>query len=585
MAKVNVAGNPYGGIIQKATSLLGSYTPQSMQKASQTYAQSLIGPQIADQNAQNQAQQQLLSNLYNRQTGFALAMAKLSDPNADAARNDYLQAANTMGTLGQGITGAVGQDWAAAADQAKTAAAGMTNQGSVQGLYDPSGLQSTGYTTNFALPGQGLAEMATTAAADARNRQIASANQLGVLAANTQTQQSQQAAQNAQQLRAIRAQAPAIAQQSLQNQQQLRQNAWESLANLTGQSATYQQNAAQMAQQARQFQKTQATQAYQFGQTQKQSAYQFGKQMGETKKVDAATISNNLNQLKENQRQFGVTSTEQHLTDLATIAYNKGQLEVAQKYLDQAGQQIAGKVQAQDIANRANLGQLTGYDPATGKLMAGYTLINGQPIPYKSYVDSLVGQARLAMYQSRAGSDAVKNASYMSKVAATANDAIKQAANPGGKAQYKTMGIYDSTGKKTGEKLQLVPGTGNQAPVPYQQVLDQVVAMGPQTKEWLTRAQALVRASPAYGTMGQNGVPYTGKAAVTAARQFAQQGISMGQDYQTALTVGRNSGVLPDSVLIPALKVAYGAPRKAVPAVGGAARRSSLWLNQSVSGR
>jgi hypothetical protein len=580
MAKVSVQGAPYNAIIQKANSLLAGYSPAAMQKTAMTGAQSLVAPQIAAQNAQSQAQQALLSNLYNRQTGFSLALAQLSQPNADQARNDYLQAANTMGNLGQGITGAVGADWKAAADQAKTAAAGMTDQGSVQGLYDPSGLQSSGYTTNFALPGQGLAEMAVSAAADARNRQVASADQLGVLAANTQAQQSQASIDNARQLGAIRAQVPALYQQGLQAQQGLRQNAFEGLASLTGQRANYLQNAAQMAQSGRQFTATQ-----------KQSAYQFGKQMGETQKVDQASITNQINTLRQNAAQFGVTSTEQHLMDQASIANQKGNLDVARTYLAQAGKQIAGKVQAQSIANRANLGQMTGRDPATGKLMAGFILQNGQPVSYASYVSGLVAQsridasnARIAQYQAAGSSATAKQkaaaGAALQKLSETATKAVNTAVNPKTSGASFTYVPEIVNGQKTGQYIRKVTHQGTPGTVvPYDQTLQQVTAMGPNTATWQAKARQIVNARY---SQGQYGRPYEGKQAASMARQTVATGLAAGLTPDDILTRTRASGLIPDQYIVPVLqqvrhgirtfgKAAPGLARTAFSILGGPA--------------
>jgi len=167
---VKVQPTPLDPIVQQATQALGAYTPQAMQTTAQKAATALTAPQISAQTAANQQQQQLLSNLYNRQTGFALAMGQLAAPNAQQAQQAYTAAANTMGTLGQGIMGQAGADWRSAAQQAADTAQGLTGgQGAVQAgpsVYDPTGLQSTGYTTGFALPGQSLVQQGITAGAE-----------------------------------------------------------------------------------------------------------------------------------------------------------------------------------------------------------------------------------------------------------------------------------------------------------------------------------------------------------------------------------------------------------------------------------
>lgn len=469
--KVKVTTTPFDSIIAKANATLQGLSVAKQRSIASNQAKAQIAPQIAAQTNANTAQNQLLQNLYNSQTGFALAMAKLADPNGQQALGDYTAAASTLGALGQGITGQAGQDFQNAANQASQTAASLTGgQGSVQGLYDPSGLASSGYATGYALPGASLADQAVTAASDARNRQLASANNLGVMAAQTQANQAQTAQQGAQALAAIRAQQPGIFQTALQNQQQNRQQALDTLGSLTGNRASFLQNRAQNQQQA---------------------------------------------------KQFGITEAETKKTDAASIANAAANTAIAKAYLKQAGIQIGGKVTAQNLANRANQIALTGIDPKTGKLAAGWVSINGQPIQYSAYASSIANQARLAMYKDEA---AGRSASAHEKLVDTANSLLKTTTT-GSKTQptFQYIPTYDKvTGKRTGTKAVMTRQGTTPTVVPYKQMLGSVLALKPDDPAWVKQATAMVNARY---PVGKGGRPMEPADAIKYAAQAANVGV------------------------------------------------------------
>ena len=464
------AQSVFGPLQSAATANLAQYTPNAMQAYATKTAQALVNPQLAAQNAAYAQQQALLGNLYNRQTGFAEAMAKLSDPNGQAALNDYITAANTMGTLGQGISGSVGQSMQDAASQAAATARGLTNQGQVVGLYDPSGLASTGYATGFAMPGQSLAAQAVSAAAQARDRSIAAGNQLGVMAANTQTQQQMAQQQNMMQLAAIRAQMPGIYQQTMSQQQGFRQNALEAASNLVAQRASYTGQQASLASQQAQAQ-LQATEGW------KQNVIQ----------------------------------------DM-----------IAGGYLSAQEAQVAGKMTAQQLSNVFSVSNATGINQVTGQLMPGFVRTAHGLMNLGALATYNMDQAR-AYYYTHGGSGGQR--AQVALDTAVGNMVTSMAA-PGGKAQY--VPTYDANGKRTGEAI--APGTGTfgpsnktgAKPIQYAQAVQAIAQMYGNTRAAYQKATALVQANPAWATPGVNGVPFTGSAALTNAKQQATNAAQRG---------------------------------------------------------
>jgi hypothetical protein len=526
--------DPYGGLLSGVSKSLAGYTPAAMSGYAQRVAQAQVAPQIAAQQAQYGSQAALLKNLYNRQTGFSLALAQLANPNAQQIQGQYQQAANTMANIGQGFEGAQQQDFENAASQAQQTAAGMTGgKGSVQGLYDPSSLASTGYTTGYALPAMSLSDQAITAANDARQRQIASANQLGVTAANTQQQQALMAADNARQLAAIRAQEPGVYMGALTNQQQMRQSQLDTLAQLTGQHANYKQNEAQM----------------------------------------ALTQSNTAAQLAEQHRQDVISGTVQGANAL-----------IAGGYLGQQGALLQGKVRGQNIANvgatianRANLQQLTGrvvdaQGHVTDQLAPGWITIHGQPIPYESFIKGqeaqasiLASEARRALYQSRMSPSSASNAAAnnaKNSLVKFASQSLDAATNPKPYTSYSNVG---------GKSLRTTtPGTV----VPYAQALQQITSLGQGVPGWAQQAQAMVDARYKPGTHGrplsQAQIAAAGAKRITLAHTAADQAYLQGIPYTTALANAKKQSAVPFAVAQSALYNRYFLTSGLSPLTGGA---------------
>lgn len=110
---------------------------------------------------------------------------------------------------------------------------------------------------------------------------------------------------------------------------------------------------------------------------------------------------------------------------------------------------------------------------------------------------------------------------------------------------------YGAKGVNTPE-----PGTGKQ-PVPYAEALQQAIAQGPDTPAWTKKATQIVNSTPAYSTMGKNGRPYTGPAAVKAATAGATQAFKAGVPKATALAAAEASGKYPKSVLVSVIDKVY----------------------------
>jgi hypothetical protein len=304
--------------------------------------------------------------------------------------------------------------------------------------------------------------------------------------------------ENARQLAAIRAQAPGIVQQSLQTQQGLRQNAFDTLAGLA-------QNQAQMAQSA---------------------------------------------------QQFGVTSGEQRRADIANETINRMNAATQAGYLGQAGQLLGGKKTAQDITNRANLQQLTGRivdanGKVTNQLAPGWISLNGQAIPYSSYVQGLQAQsgilankARQALYESRMNPSAASTAAASTaknSLVKFASSTLQDAIHP---APYTSYSV-DANGKS-------VKQTTSGTVVPYNQALAQITALGQGVPGWENQAKAMVDAAYKPGTHGRPLSPAqvaaAGQKKISQATQAADDSYKQGIPYGTALANAKKQKVVPFAV-------------------------------------
>lgn len=185
--------DPYSAILK----LLGAVPSlASLPGLAQRQALSAINPQLAGLDIDSQLQQSQLQGQQTRASEFANALAQMNIQAGNQVYGNYADAAKTFGALGQGLTGAVGQDWQAQADKVNAATDQMTGGrgGTIQG-YDPASMANTQGTANVALPAANLAEQALRAGALTRAGIAANvgtivdiANQYGVKLSDAQAQ-------------------------------------------------------------------------------------------------------------------------------------------------------------------------------------------------------------------------------------------------------------------------------------------------------------------------------------------------------------------------------------------------------------
>lgn len=136
-----------------------------------------------------------------------------------------------------------------------------------------------------------------------------------------------------------------------------------------------------------------------------------------------------------------------------------------------------------------------------------------------------------------------------------------------------------TTGKNENEKVPLIdPKTKKQAVSKTGVLQWQTVPTTIQTRTYQDQINGLASA-PGWNVakatkvvdgqvpMGTLGRPWTGPKAVTTANQFAQEGAKNGLTAQQTIAKGRATGVLPDKVLLPAVKDAFTAPKIARPSI------------------
>ena len=249
---VKLNPTPYDSIISKANSILtGSLAPGAIRTTAGQQAAAQLSPQLAAENAASAAQQRLYGEQYTRSTEFAKAMAALREPTAGLASAPFADMAGTMGGIAGGVNNAATGAMTAAHDQASQAVADTAGVGQVNQTYDPSLAASVWQQTGVKLPTDTLSAQAAAAAAGARNASDVTADQIGVIANNLNQQAADALSQHNQTLAQIQAQRPSIFQQALDSLQARRSQAMDTLASLTGNKASYLQNAAQLAEQKR----------------------------------------------------------------------------------------------------------------------------------------------------------------------------------------------------------------------------------------------------------------------------------------------------------------------------------------------
>lgn len=201
------------------------------------------------------------------------------------------------------------------------------------------------------------------------------------------------------------------------------------------------------------------------------------------------------------------------------------------------------------------------FDPTTGQITQ---LTSSSPVsvsPGTTLVDPSTGQPlytappKTTVPKPGAGTAAtggLSSSEWRSLVSSTTSKVTAAAKTKAPTQRYVTVTNPDGT--KT-SKFVAVPGTGNDA-TPYSEALANAIAQGPATPAWKTKATQIVNANPEYQE-GSNGRPFTGKNAVTAANQFAAQGIKRGYTAAQTLKAGEAAGVFPPDVLASSVQKLY----------------------------
>lgn len=563
--------NPYTSIINQARQTL--MTPAQQAKTATTQVNANIGAQLGASNASSLAEQQQFKALQDRAQGFALAMASFADPTGQKAAADYTNAANTIGTLGTGLTGAVATDQQQALDAAKAGVAQTLNgQGQVT-AYDPAGLRSTNQLTGVTIPGSTLAEQAANAAIAARGQGLQDAGQVGLIAKDYASQAMQALNQRAAERASIIAQRPDLYQTAIQAQRQDEAATQARVDSLTGASATYGQNQTRIGQAAQ--------------------------QLAQSKLTADRTLKQNNRRLTDSEKQVIVANARQkHLDELAAAH--------------------------QTTVDNLNYFQIHHIDPTTGEVQAGWMvdpsdktgtryITTAQYLQNKQYYDGLKSANTRTTIAANAGITKAKIDAAEKLAASAANAAKLGTYNPGLSAQAgilvdgngrhfknaaggnipfdpKAPGAPKVPGAKanSGISATLVskaqdiidkaytivaptahypstlgggdgtptaePGTGHPRES-YRQTLNRVLALDPGNAAWAKRAKALANASY---QEGQGGRPFSGPTATDwAAKEVAKQ-FRHGRTAQQAYDAIGQLRLVDQKVLLAALAKKYG---------------------------
>src|SRR5262245_52114362 len=387
MAKVKITTTPYTGIIAKANARLNALNPAANAAAARKTAAGQLAPQLASEAASSQATQRALGQQFTRSSEFAKSMAAIRGEYGQQATAPYLEATGTLGYLGGGVGGAVAAAQQAAHDTAAQQVAQMTGGlGEVGATYNVPGMASTAQTLGVTLPGRALAAEAMGAAAGARNAADVTADRLGVIANEYNQKAADALAEHNAALRTIQAQRPGLQTAALQVLNERADRAQDLIATLTGQQAQWGISQRQLAQTAA----GQAEQRRQFNASQRETRRQFN-----------ANIDQKILDRKEVIREHGVQSglTQQQINesirhDTVIEGLQQQQVDITGGYLSQAEQTGAVNRAATAATTRATIAGLTGYDPKTGKLAAGYMAEPKTGTPVKTK-DWLTAQTKL----------------------------------------------------------------------------------------------------------------------------------------------------------------------------------------------
>jgi hypothetical protein len=411
---VKVKTTPFDAVIGRANATLAGLTPKANRAAAAGAATARLAPQIASENASSAAAQRQYAEQFTRSSEFAKAMAALRGQTAGMATAPFVDTAGSLSAIARGINGASAAASQAAHDQAAQEVAQSAGVGQVGG-YDVPGMAATNQLTGVDLPARTMEAAAMGAAGTARNATDVTADQLGVIANQFNQQADDALATHQANLAQIRAQRPGIFEQALNDANARHDQALATIASLTGNKASYLQTAASQLAQRRQ----------------------------------AAA------DLAERKAEFATTSANQ-----------ERQTDITAGYFHQAG--LTG-----DVNRRTAIAGLTGYDPKTGKLAAGFMLDpkTGNPINASVYLKQLTAQEKANQATRFGGLTPTSYAALKSKVTAQAK---KMYAGVIGADRYdpKTRTFVPDPTK---------PGT---PPVDYRTALYQLAIQGPPTADW-----------------------------------------------------------------------------------------------------
>jgi len=242
------ADNPYAAILAKYQA--GIPTPGSLLGTARKSVAAELAPVLAALNQNSLVQQRQMSNQATRAGNFAEALARLNRAQGGDLAEGYQNAAQFLGTLGTGLTGAVAQDWQnqtqaaqAAVDQMTGGIPGQTVQG-----YDPAAMRTTQQMTGVTLPAADLAQQGLNAERGLVSQGMADVLGIGGIAQQYRAKvgdlQAQLAADRAKEI----AQKPALVEKALEGLRTDRETALANVAKLTGGAADWEANKVKLAQ-------------------------------------------------------------------------------------------------------------------------------------------------------------------------------------------------------------------------------------------------------------------------------------------------------------------------------------------------
>jgi hypothetical protein len=219
------------------------YTPQQLRTIANQQTGAQINAALGSSNIASKAEQAQYAELQNRAAGIAAALGQIGQQTAPGVSAAYNQAAQTVGSLGTGLTGAVASDWQGeqAANQQAVAQALGPGVGQVSS-YDPAAMRSALQYTGVTIPGSGLAANAATAGALARYSTDADMAHVSAVSQDYAQQAIDALKQRAAERAQIIAQRPELYQTALESQRQDNARTQAHLDSLVSASATWLQN-------------------------------------------------------------------------------------------------------------------------------------------------------------------------------------------------------------------------------------------------------------------------------------------------------------------------------------------------------